>query len=171
VQSVLRPDHGICAEDDNGKLLGIAGFKTAQGALVSGGFHDLRRTYGWTGAAFRFAMLSALEQDTENRRFLMDGLFVAPEARGQGVGTALLGAICNEARQRGYAQVRLDVIDTNPRARALYLQQGFQDLKTTRLGVLRFAFGFRASTAMVRNIYPDPIRAPAAKTSAPPRTT
>ena len=42
VRSVLRPDHGICAHDDEGKLLGIAGFKTAKGALVGGDFTDLR---------------------------------------------------------------------------------------------------------------------------------
>ena len=28
VRSVLRPDHGICAHDAGGRLLGIAGFKT-----------------------------------------------------------------------------------------------------------------------------------------------
>ena len=48
-----------------------------------------------------------------------------PAARGQGVGTALLKAIIAEGRRRGYAEVRLDVIDTNPRATALYERIGF----------------------------------------------
>jgi len=79
-------------------------------------------------------------------------LFVAPAARNQGVGTALLDAISAEARRRGYAQVRLDVIDSNPRARALYLKEGFKELGTSKLGVLRFAFNFRAATTMVRDV-------------------
>ena len=152
VRSVLRPDHGICAHDENGRLLGIAGFKTAQGALVGGGFKDLRRVYGWTSAAIRFVLLATLERDTENERFLMDGLFVAPEARGSGVGTALLDAVADEARRRGYAQVRLDVVDTNPRAKALYRHVGFREVKTVRIGLLRHIFRFNASTAMVRDV-------------------
>jgi ribosomal protein S18 acetylase RimI-like enzyme len=152
VRSVLRPDHGICAHDDNGRLLGIAGFKTAQGALVGGDFSDLRRVYGWVSAAIRCSLLSLLERDTENERFLMDGLFVAPEARGMGVGTALLDAIVDEARRRGFDQVRLDVVDTNPRAKALYRHVGFKEVKTVRIGLLRHIFGFSASTTMVRDV-------------------
>ncbi|KQB96761.1 molybdopterin-guanine dinucleotide biosynthesis protein MobC [Loktanella sp. 1ANDIMAR09] len=152
VRSVLRPDHGICAHDDNGRLLGIAGFKTAQGALVGGDFSDLRKVYGWVSAAIRCSLLSLLERDTENERFLMDGLFVAPEARGKGVGTALLDAIVDEARRRGFDQVRLDVVDTNPRAKALYRYVGFKEVKTSRIGLLKHVFGFSASTTMVRDV-------------------
>ncbi|WP_424177471.1 GNAT family N-acetyltransferase [Yoonia sp. TsM2_T14_4] len=171
IGQVLRSDHGICAHDANGRLLGVVGFKTQRGALVSGNFTDLRRVYGWTGAAMRTSLLAALERDTDNDRFLMDGIFVAPAYRGRGVGTALLDAITAEAKTRGYRQVRLDVIDTNPRARALYLQQRFVDTQTYQMGLWRYIFGFRAVTTMVRDIYPDPISAPAAKTKAPPSTT
>ena len=152
ITSVLRSDHGICAHDERGRLLGVAGFKTSQGALVGGDFKDLRRVYGWVGATIRILLLAVLERDVENERFLMDGIFVAPEARGQGVGTALIDAICEEARVRGYRQVRLDVIDTNPRARALYLHEGFEETGTHHLGLLRHIFGLSASTTMVRDV-------------------
>ena len=101
----------------------------------------------------------------------MDGIFVASHARGQGVGTALLDAVCQEAAKQGYTQVRLDVINTNPRAKALYLKEGFQELETTDIGPLRHIFRFRSATKMVRNIHPEPMITPAAKTNAPPSTT
>ena len=82
----------------------------------------------------------------------MDGLFVAPEARGLGVGTALLDAVVDEAKRRGYTQVRLDVVDTNPRAKALYKHVGFKELKTVKIGLLKHIFGFSASTTMVRDV-------------------
>ncbi|WP_342068992.1 GNAT family N-acetyltransferase [Yoonia algicola] len=152
VRSVLRPDHGICAHDDNGRLLGVAGFKTSQGALVGGDFKDLRKVYGWVSATLRMALLALLERDIENERFLMDGIFVAPEARGMGVGTALLDAIIDEAKRRGYDQVRLDVIDTNPRAKSLYLHVGFKEINTVSIGPLKYIFGFSSSTTMVRDV-------------------
>jgi len=152
VRDVLRPDHGICAHDDDGRLLGIAGFKTVHGSLVGGDFKDMRKTYGWISAAIRMSLLSLLEKDFENERFLMDGLFVAPEMRGKGVGTALLDAVIDEARRRGYVQVRLDVVDTNPRAKALYRHVGFRELRTVKIGPLRYIFGFSASTTMVRDV-------------------
>lgn len=155
IASVLRADHGICAYDDKGRLLGVAGFKTNRGALVGGNFTDLRRVFGWVGAAIRLWLLGALENDTDNDRFVIDGIFVALEARGRGVGTALLEAIYKEAKERGFRQVRLDVIDTNPRARALYLHEGFEEVGTHHLGLLRHAFGFSAATTMVRDIYPQ----------------
>lgn len=152
IENVLDPSHGICALDDDGALLGVVGFKTNKSALVDGSFADLRYVYGIFGATWRAAFLNLLERDTEDARFLMDGIFVAPYARGRGVGTALLNAIFNEAKARGYAQVRLDVIDSNPRARALYEREGFKAIKTQSLGPLRYIFGFRASTTMVRAV-------------------
>jgi ribosomal protein S18 acetylase RimI-like enzyme len=152
ITAVLDPQHGICAVTENGTLLGVAGYKTLEGALVGGTFADLRQIYGLMGASWRSVLLTLLERDTENKRFLMDGIFVSPDARGQGVGTALLNAVADEAKSRGYDQVRLDVIDTNPRARALYEREGFTAIKTTQLGPLRHIFGFRAATTMVRSI-------------------
>lgn len=152
VRRVVDPTHAISATDRHGRLLGVAGFKTAKGALVAGTWSDMMAVYGPISATWRAALISLIERDTENDRFLMDGIFVAPEARGQGVGTALLEAIVAEGHRRGYSSVRLDVIDTNPRARALYERQGFKPLKTVRMGVLRYLFKFTSATTMVRPV-------------------
>ncbi|WP_458791508.1 GNAT family N-acetyltransferase [Yoonia sp. MH D7] len=152
IEQVLDTDHAICAHDTHGTLLGVAGFKTYEGALVDGTLRELAQHYGWVGATWRIALLSLLERDTENKRFLMDGIFVDEAARGKGVGSALLRAIIAEGRRRGYAEVRLDVIDTNPRARALYERMGFVAKDTHSLGPLRHLFGFSAATTMVREV-------------------
>lgn len=149
VRRVFRTDHGISAVSDDGQLLGIAGFKTSKGALVGGDFDDLRAIFGLFGASWRATLLSLLERDIENQRFLMDGIFVAERARGQGVGTALLHAICDEAKRRNYKEVRLDVIDSNPRAKALYERFGFRVVKTDKLGPLKHIFGFSSAATMV----------------------
>lgn len=152
IERALDGDHAICAHDLNRNLVGVAGFKTFDGALVGGSFHDLRKIYGLFGASWRIALLFLLERDVENERFLMDGIFVAMDARGKGVGSILLQAVMTEARRRGYTQVRLDVVDTNPRARALYERMGFRAVETQQMGILRHFFGFSSATIMVINV-------------------
>lgn len=148
VRAVLDPTHALCARAADGTLLGVSGFKTYKGALVGGTWRDLVQHFGWVGTAWRLPLLALLERDVENERFLMDGIFVRETARGQGVGTLLLNAIALEARQRGYAEVRLDVIDSNPRARSLYERHGFVALPSQNLGLLSHVFGFKTATPM-----------------------
>lgn len=155
ITAVVDPRHAICARDDTGAILGVAGFKTMNGALVDGTLRDLARVYGVWGSLWRAAVLQMLQRDTDNQRFLMDGIFVAPAARGRGVGTALLDGVIAAAAAHGYARVRLDVVDVNPRARALYARHGFVATDTQQIGVLRHIFAFRSATTMVYDITRD----------------
>ncbi len=154
-RAVLDPAFAINAAAPDGTLLGLAGFKTAQGAFVGGGLRNIAGTYGWPGALWRAPLVSLLDRRLEPGTLLMDGIFVAEEARGHGVGTRLLDAIKAEAAQRGLARVRLDVIDTNPRARALYQRQGFVAGMTEHLGPLRYLFGFSSAQTMIHTAQPD----------------
>lgn len=148
LSAALHPDFAISARDRDGRLLGLAGLKTAQGGLVGGGWRDLARVYGWPGALWRGGALSLLERQVRPDTLLMDGIFVDEEARGRGVGSALLGAVKARAAQDGKSSVRLDVIDSNPRARALYERHGFVAGDVTHIGPLHHLFGFRSSTEM-----------------------
>ena len=146
---VIDPGHALAAVAPGGALLGLLGFKSPQGAFADGGLRDLAAGFGWAGALWRAGALSLLAREVDNHRFLIDGLAVARDARGRGVGTALLEAAATLAARRGYAQMRLDVIDTNLRARALYDRLGFRTAGISRLGPLRHLFGFDAAITMV----------------------
>lgn len=149
---VLRPDHCFFVTDDEGTLLGIAGFKSVSGSFASGSAQDLRTVYGRFGGSWRQLLLRLLQSEVDNDRFLIDGICVAREWRGKGIGSALVDALVAEARWRGYDMVRLDVIDANVRARALYERMGFAPWKSETLGWLRHVFGFTRSTTMVREL-------------------
>jgi GNAT superfamily N-acetyltransferase len=54
-----------------------------------------------------------------------DAAFVRPQARGRGVGEAVIEAVAGWAIQKGATAVHLWVTETNKRARMLYERCGF----------------------------------------------
>ena len=144
----LNPSFALVARNSEGHMLGLAGFKTGEGGFAQGGIADIARIYGRFGAIWRALLLSVLERRLQRGVFQMDGIFVDADARGQGVGTALLTAIKDEARRTGMREVQLDVIDTNPRARALYEREGFRVIAEEDAGPFRHIFHFGKATRM-----------------------
>ena len=53
-------------------------------------------------------------------------MWVAPEARGRGVGAALIDAVAAWAGSKGFVRLLLDVADDNVSAIALYARMGFE---------------------------------------------
>jgi GNAT superfamily N-acetyltransferase len=56
----------------------------------------------------------------------MDDLFVSPDARGLGAGRALIAAVADIARAKGWTVLRWITADSNKTARALYDQVAVQ---------------------------------------------
>lgn len=71
--------------------------------------------------------------DNENTAGLF-AMWVAPEARGQGVGSALVEAVIAWARHENYKRILLDVADANNAAIRLYESHGF--LRNGKTGTL-----------------------------------
>ncbi len=144
--SGLAPERVFVARRD-GEIAGVAGFKENGRGLFELGLRVLFAEYGWS-APFRALGLMLLERREVPDCLLMDGIVVAAEMRGNGVGTLLLQAIEKHARALGKQKIRLDVIDTNPGARRLYERFGFSPVRTVGTGLLAPLFSFRSATEM-----------------------
>lgn len=59
-------------------------------------------------------------------------LVVLSECRGQGVGNQLLSAVESRASELGCCRISLEVLESNPRAKALYHRFGFPDLAAAK---------------------------------------
>ncbi|MCR9089659.1 MAG: GNAT family N-acetyltransferase [Rhodobacteraceae bacterium] len=152
LERVINPDFAVVAVAPDGALLGLSGFKTLDGVFVGGGFRDLRTDFGLFGAAWRIPLLALLDRTAVAGQLLMDGICVDARARGQGIGAALIDEIDEVARDLGLSEIRLDVIDTNPRAKQLYERLGFEVTDAQDLGPLGGIFGFRRAETMVRAV-------------------
>ena len=157
LEMVIDPRFVLSAYDRDRQLVGIAGFKTADGQFVGGKLRDMVQVYGWLGALWRGALLELLERPVAAGELLMDGICVDETARGRGVGTRLLDALKEKARAFKLDRIRLDVIDTNPHARRLYEREGFVAGDVSQAGPLRWLFGFQTSTAMRFDLTARPV--------------
>jgi [ribosomal protein S18]-alanine N-acetyltransferase len=57
---------------------------------------------------------------------------VVPEFEGKGIGSAILTELLDEAQRRGATEVLLEVRADNPRAQALYVRFGFEQIHVRR---------------------------------------
>lgn len=150
IERVLSDRHVISARDAAGRVVGVIGYRTAQGSFVGGERADLIAVYGLPGALWRMACLGVLARDIETRALIVDGLAVAPEWRGAGIGAALIEALVVEATMRGYRELRLDVVGENLRARALYERLGFAVARRRDSRLTRLFFEFETAYVMIR---------------------
>lgn len=90
--------------------------------------------YVWEdeGRLLGLASLFVMEQEESAIRFPcryaeLDTLYVRPEAKGRGIGTALYQAACQWAKEQGAERVKLMTLGENRDARAFYDKMGMQE--------------------------------------------
>ncbi|MGV9943489.1 GNAT family N-acetyltransferase [Streptomyces sp. NPDC003401] len=135
-----------------GEVVGAAGYQLGGRALTGGTAADVLSAYGLLRGLPRLAVLALFERGPAEGELVMDGIAVDARHRGGGIGGLLLGEIAAVAAENGCRRVRLDVVDTNPRARALYERHGFVARRTERTPWLRRLMGFGAVTTMHRPV-------------------
>jgi len=131
---------------------GVVGLHVDGRAAFDVTVRGLFRAYG-PGAWWRLLVLLGLHRTARPGELLLDGIAVDPAVRGQGLGTRLLREVELVAAEWGLRHVRLSVVDTNPRARALYERLGFVAVRSEHVGVLgRLYGGFGTVTDMVKEV-------------------
>ena len=150
-------EHVIVARRGD-QLLGMAGL-SSKGPPYAGGLlgtswdpRPYRDLLGWLGATWAVWGLRLADHKPKEDEIYVDGIAVSPAARGLGIGTRLLSEVTAIARSRGKRYVRLDVIDTNPRAQALYERLGYRVTKVTPTRWMARWMGFDALISMERAV-------------------
>ncbi|MCD7437405.1 GNAT family N-acetyltransferase [Streptomyces lincolnensis] len=147
----LNTDRAVCALLD-GRLVGLAGYQLDGRALTGGSASAVLRAYGHLRGLHRLLILALFERRPAPGQLVMDGIAVDPRLRGRGVGSLLIEEVAAVAAERDCREIRLDVIDVNPRARALYERRGFKAVRTEHTPWLRGLLGFGAVTTMHRPV-------------------
>ncbi|OXM83578.1 GNAT family N-acetyltransferase [Paenibacillus rigui] len=69
---------------------------------------------------------AVLDQEADEDEYYIDALAVSPQWKGRGIGTELISAAEQAARQQCYCKIALNVEQSNTRAQALYQRLGYE---------------------------------------------
>ncbi|BEU03949.1 hypothetical protein OAG1_27490 [Agarivorans sp. OAG1] len=151
----FKPEYALSVIDQ-GCLVAVAGFQTPKAGFTSGiGWQGLVDLLGYVKGAWAALVFSLFERKPSQHTMVMDGIAVAEEYRGKGLGSMLLDGIIHQAQEQGFSKVRLDVIDSNPRAKKLYLAKGFKQVKREYYPYLNWLLGFSGSSTLEYSIHPQ----------------
>ncbi|MBE9916390.1 GNAT family N-acetyltransferase [Paenibacillus donghaensis] len=67
-----------------------------------------------------------LDKEADEDEYYIDTLSVSPKFGGQGIGTKLIQAAEERAKERGYKKIAMAVVTDNQRAYSLYLHLGYE---------------------------------------------
>lgn len=142
------PEFSFVAQIDD-QIIGLAGFQTPEGSLTGGmTLKGLLSELGIIRGIWAALVFSLFERKAKPEELVMDGIVVDENHRSQGVGGLLLDSILEYAKANDFETVRLDVIDSNPRAKKLYENKGFVATETDYFPYLKWLIGFSGSTTM-----------------------
>jgi len=136
------------------KLVGMMGIQTGKRGFVNPSLRTMVRIYGVIGGIIRMGGLAVLHHPVGPDEVYVDGVAVASEMRGRGIGTHLFELLEQAVLKKEIKKISLEVIDTNPRAKALYQRLGFEVVKTQTVWPLNLLikFPFRSATLMVKTM-------------------
>jgi len=158
-------------------LLGMAGMSTRSephaGGLMgaSWDFRPYRDVLGVVGAIWAVWGNRLADHRPRADEVYVDGIAVSSDARGLGIGTRLLQETTSIARDNGKRFVRLDVIDRNPRAQALYERLGFKVTKVQSFRHKERWVGYGEMISMEQPVPPVAADATAPPGQRPPMPT
>lgn len=161
---------GIYALNGQGELLGLVGLGSKDRGFVKYRWKLLLKEFGFLGAILRKLIKIFEAPSMKEDQLRIEGIVVSEKAQGQGIGTALMQAVFEQARNKGYKSIQLEVINTNPDARRLYHRLGFKDTGRSFFGPLTRKAGFTSIWRMKKDVTPEPkLSQNVSRLSCPPK--
>lgn len=113
----------------------------------------MQKHYGvWSGRLRFWVMGLIFNTQPDQGELWVDSIAVATAARGQGIGSKLLNAAFQFAVENNYQAIGLEVVDNNPRAKALYERLGFEATTEKSIGIFERWVGFASYYRMVKRL-------------------
>ena len=138
IASTLEDDR-IFVAVKNKKVIGFAGLQYHKKSFSNPTLSNIVSIYGLlTFRTLPFFLVSSMNKP-KSYQLHLESLAVIKNEQGKGIGTKLLNATINYAKENNFSQIKLEVIQTNPKAKKLYQKMGF---KTSRITKIPYPFSY-----------------------------
>lgn len=132
----------------NGNVAGLIGLQYENKNFLEFKYKDLRKYFNPLHSFFIYKIYRLTSPKIKEDVLRIDSIAVDKSYRGMGIGTQLINKVFEFAKKRGFKEVILEVVDTNPRAKALYEKIGFKEKKIIRYYFLTRSAGFSSEYLM-----------------------
>ncbi|WP_042891941.1 GNAT family N-acetyltransferase, partial [Anaplasma marginale] len=114
------------------RLVGVAGMTYNDRRFLKFSWSVFKEEFGLVLGLRKYLIYKMIALRPYDRgQLLLECLAVGSNIRGMGVGSLLIEEVCNYAKQHSLTSVRLEVVDTNPKAKKLYDRMGFETKRST----------------------------------------
>jgi GNAT superfamily N-acetyltransferase len=149
----------LIAEADGRPVAGLSGYESTHQNMDAflESIVSLTAARGWSveHQALLFARMAPAATcmpDSPPDVWVIEWVAATPSARGKGVANALLRAILDRGRAKGYARSQIGYLLGNTPARAAYERVGFETVEEKRHPAFEEAFGSPGIARMVRDL-------------------
>jgi ribosomal protein S18 acetylase RimI-like enzyme len=132
IARIIREDRILVALID-GQAVGFAGLHYNGTNLMKFQLAEIVRIYGLSTIRVLLYFLITLLTEPKANQLHLEVLVVQEQYRNQGIGTKLLRSTIAFAEQQRFSQIRLEVVNTNPKAKKLYERMGFRKVKDHKI--------------------------------------
>ncbi len=151
VSACLDDSKTIVALKDD-VAVGFSGLQHCGKSFIEDNAHEMVRVFGL--ASFKVMLIRSMfvfkRMGIDNNELLLEALAVSAKERNKGIGQKLLQFTIDYAKSKKFSHLKLDVINTNPKAKRLYERIGFVESKVQKIPYpFNVIMGFDSMSEMV----------------------
>jgi GNAT superfamily N-acetyltransferase len=143
----LNADRIFYAVMEN-KVVGLAGLHYENKNFIDVEYRSLRKHFNPFRSYFIYSIYKLISPKIKEDVLRIDSLAVKESVRGLGIGSQLIDKVFQFAKSKGFNEVILEVVDTNPKAKKLYEKIGFKEKKLVKYYFLTRPAGFSSEYIM-----------------------
>ena len=143
----INPELGFFAIS-KGKVIGFLGIHYLDNEFLRMNFSNIKKEFNFLKSFFIWFLFRINSPNLKKEEIRINYLAVEKSIRGNSVGTKLTKIFLDYAKKQGFKTARLEVVDTNPRAKKLYEKIGFSVKKIKKYYFLTRRAGFSEEAIM-----------------------
>lgn len=132
----------------DGNVVGLIGLQYKNRTFLEFKYRDLRKYFNPLQSYFIYKIYKLTSPKIKDDVLRIDSVAVDTSCRSLGIGTQLINKVFEFAKNKGFKEVVLEVINTNPKAKELYERIGFKEEKIVRYYFLTRSAGFSSEYIM-----------------------